>query len=177
MTVTYVLKKETFGLPAGHELGFDEIRISNAEPRALKAAGLLAGTDRIRQDAGKMQAGTESAQAGPQSLQAGTASAQTGTADGQTGAAGARTAADPQTTAMAAPAVTETDRFLIIEGEGFTYKLDSLSGLFTSLKVHDRELLDRPIDFNLWRAPTDNDVPGVYGSWSAWITQGRGLMK
>ena len=161
LTVTYVLKKETFGLPAGHELGFDEIRISNAEPRALKAAGLLAGTDRIRQDAGKMQAGAESTQAGPQSRQAGAASAQTGTADGQTGAAGARTAADPQTTAMAAPAVTETDRFLIIEGEGFTYKLDSLSGLFTSLKVHDRELLDRPIDFNLWRAPTDNDVPGV----------------
>ena len=63
--------------------------------------------------------------------------------------------------AAAAPAVTEAGRFLIIEGQGFTYQLDTLSGLFTSLKVHDREMLDRPIDFNLWRAPTDNDVPGV----------------
>ncbi len=120
LTVTYVLKKESFGLPAGHELGFDEIRIPTAEPRALKAAGLLAGTDRVRPDA-----------------------------------------ADPLTAAQTAPMVTESGRFLVIEGDGFTYQLDTLSGLFTSLKVHDRELLDRPIDFNLWRAPTDNDVPGI----------------
>ena len=119
LTVTYVLKKEAFGLPAGHELGFDEIRIPTAEPRALKAAGLLAGTDRVRPDADKMDAG----------------------------AAGAQAAADPQ---QISPG-----------GQGFTYQLDTLSGLFTSLKVHDRELLDRPIDFNVWRAPTDNDVHGV----------------
>ncbi len=110
LTVTYVLKKENIGLPAGHELGFDEIRIPTAEPRALKAAGILT---------------------------------------------------DPQPAAPGTLAVTEKDRFLIIEGEGFTYQLDSLSGLFTSLRVHDRELLDRPADFNVWRAPTDNDVPGV----------------
>ena len=133
LTVTYVLKKEAFGLPAGHELGFDEIRIPTAEPRALKAAGLLAGTDRVRPDADKMDAG----------------------------AAGAQAAADPQQTSPGALTVTETERFLVIEGQGFTYQLDTLSGLFTSLKVHDRELLDRPIDFNVWRAPTDNDVPGV----------------
>ena len=136
LTVTYVLKKESFGLPAGHELGFDEIRIPTAEPRALKVAGLLAGTDRIRPESPEMKRGTA-------------------------GAAGAQAATDSQTAAAAAPAVTEAGRFLIIEGQGFTYQLDTLSGLFTSLKVHDREMLDRPIDFNLWRAPTDNDVPGV----------------
>ena len=133
LTVTYVLKKEAFGLPAGHELGFDEIRIPTAEPRALKAAGLLAGTDRVRPDADKMDAG----------------------------AAGAQAAADPQQISPGALTVTESERFLVIEGQDFTYRLDTLSGLFTSLKLHDRELLDRPIDFNVWRAPTDNDVHGV----------------
>ena len=133
LTVTYVLKKEAFGLPAGHELGFDEIRIPTAEPRALKAAGLLAGTDRSRQDDAEMKAG----------------------------AAGAQTAADSRPAAQGALTVTETERCLVIEGEGFTYRLNTLSGLFTSLKVHDRELLDRPVDFNVWRAPTDNDAPGA----------------
>ena len=66
-----------------------------------------------------------------------------------------------QTASTAVPTVTETERSLIIEGQGFTYQLDTLSGLFTSIKVQGRELLDRPIDFNLWRAPTDNDIPGV----------------
>ena len=33
--------------------------------------------------------------------------------------------------------------------------------MFTSLKVRGKELLDRPADFNLWRAPTDNDAPGA----------------
>ncbi len=136
LTVTYVLKKEAFGLPAGHELGFDEIRIPTAEPRALKAAGLLAGTDRNRQDSSEIKRGTA-------------------------GAAGAPAAEDSQTAVPEAPKVMEAGRFLIIEGQDFTYQLDTLSGLFTSLKVHDKEMLDRPIDFNLWRAPTDNDVPGV----------------
>ena len=121
LMITYVLKTESFGLPAGHELGFDEIRIPTAEPRALRAAELLAGTDRVPGDALK-----EAGRMMPDAFN-----------------------------------VTETERVLTIEGNGFTYQLDVLSGLFISLKIHDREMLDRPIDFNVWRAPTDNDVPGV----------------
>ncbi len=139
LTVTYVLKNEAFGLPAGHELGFDEIRIPTAEPRALKAAMLLAGAGRNRPDSYVIKEETT----------------------GIAGTAGAQTAADMQTASTAVPTVTETERSLIIEGQGFTYQLDTLSGLFTSIKVQGRELLDRPIDFNLWRAPTDNDIPGV----------------
>ena len=55
--------------------------------------------------------------------------------------------------------VREDGRFLVFEGENFTYRLNTLSGLFTSLRLGDQEMLDRPLDFNLWRAPTDNDVP------------------
>lgn len=55
--------------------------------------------------------------------------------------------------------VREDGRYLIFEGRHFTYKLDTLTGLFVSLKAGSREILDRPMDFNLWRAPTDNDAP------------------
>ena len=48
---------------------------------------------------------------------------------------------------------------LVFEGDRFVYRLSTLTGLFTSLSVGGRELLDRPMDFNLWRAPTDNDMP------------------
>ena len=59
----------------------------------------------------------------------------------------------------APPLVTENGADLMITGKGFAYTLDTLSGRFTSLKRNDREMLRQPIDFNLWRAPTDNDVP------------------
>jgi beta-galactosidase len=57
--------------------------------------------------------------------------------------------------------VLEEGNLLVFEGGNFTYKLDTLSGLFVSLKAGSREMLDRPLDFNLWRAPTDNDIPAA----------------
>ena len=57
--------------------------------------------------------------------------------------------------------VRKDDTLLIFEGENFTYTLDTLSGLFISLRLGTCEMLNRPVDFNLWRAPTDNDVPIV----------------
>ncbi len=105
LKVTYVLKEESASLPAGHDLGFDEIRIPNRKGLARKAAALL----------------------------------EERTGDG-------------------AVIIREEGHFLILEGERFTYRLDTLSGLFTSLRAGSMELLDRPMDFNLWRAPTDNDA-------------------
>ncbi len=68
--------------------------------------------------------------------------------------------------------VREDDRFLTLEGANFVYQMDKLSGLFTSLQFEGKDLLERPssshpglpdkaympMDFNLWRAPTDNDA-------------------
>ena len=54
--------------------------------------------------------------------------------------------------------VCEEGHFLVLEGEAFTYRLDTLTGLFTSLRAGETEFLDRPMEFNLWRAPTDNDA-------------------
>ena len=129
LKVTYVLKEATATLPAGHDLGFDEIFIPTRESIAHKAAALLE-----------------------------------------------EKRADDDIT------VREEGKYLILEGRNFTYCMDTLSGLFTSLQFEDTELLERPdgtgcfdpsyspeianrpecymrpMDFNLWRAPTDNDA-------------------
>ena len=55
--------------------------------------------------------------------------------------------------------VREEGTDLCILGKCFAYRLDTLSGRFTSWKTNGREVLKRPLDFNLWRAPTDNDRP------------------
>ena len=106
LTINYFLIKEWCCLPAGLELGFDEIRIPTTEPRTLKAANLLAPLN-------------------------------------------------SKTTMN----VREKGDLLIFEGEDFSYELDTLSGLFVSFKQGENEILNQPVDFNLWRAPTDNDAP------------------
>ena len=55
--------------------------------------------------------------------------------------------------------VTETDSYLTI-GIGSPkclYIFNKQSGVFESLQKEDKELLERPMEFNIWRAPTDND--------------------
>ena len=105
LTVSYALAKPLGILPAGHALGFDEIRLHTADERNHKVSELFACS------------GNET------------------------------------------PQVTETGTDLVIEGADFAYTLDTLSGHFTSLTVKGREFLKKPADFNLYRAPTDNDRP------------------
>ena len=105
LKVSYVLKEKDAALPAGHDLGFDEIPVPARRNIVRKAAAVL-----------------------------------------------------EQRKAEGAISIREEGRFLLLEGQGFVYRMDTLSGLFVSLRVGDRELLDRPLDFNLWRAPTDNDA-------------------
>ncbi len=54
--------------------------------------------------------------------------------------------------------VAETDGRIILRGNGFTYVYSRKNGLFESLRYAGREYLDRPMELNLWRAPTDNDM-------------------
>ena len=53
--------------------------------------------------------------------------------------------------------VSETDRFLSIRSDTFFYVYNKLSGLFEQLSVDGEELLENPMELNIWRAPTDND--------------------
>lgn len=54
--------------------------------------------------------------------------------------------------------VAETDGGVVLKGSGFTYVYSRKTGLFQSIRYGGREYLDTPMELNLWRAPTDNDM-------------------
>ncbi|MCM1246428.1 MAG: DUF4981 domain-containing protein [Roseburia sp.] len=53
--------------------------------------------------------------------------------------------------------VTETEPSLLLQGEHFSYVFDKRTGLFQQMTFQDTELLDSPMNLNIWRTPTDND--------------------
>ncbi|WP_410768548.1 glycoside hydrolase family 2 TIM barrel-domain containing protein [Fontibacillus sp. BL9] len=53
--------------------------------------------------------------------------------------------------------ITEEDDLLTIEGFDFRHVFDLYRGSFTSITKHGVEMVDKPLGFNIWRAPTDND--------------------
>ena len=59
--------------------------------------------------------------------------------------------------ATAAVQVEDGVRYLEIRGEGFAYRFDKFTGLFSAMEYGGQTLLDKPMNVNIWRAPTDND--------------------
>lgn len=53
--------------------------------------------------------------------------------------------------------VLEVDRQLIIEGFDFRHTFDLYGGTFVQISKHGVEMIEAPAQFNIWRAPTDND--------------------
>ena len=53
--------------------------------------------------------------------------------------------------------LTEDDRYLVLRAKDFVYRYDKFTGLFSQMTFHGAELLTKPMDLNIWRAPTDND--------------------
>ncbi len=53
--------------------------------------------------------------------------------------------------------VTESDRYIEIHADGFFYRYNKLTGQFDVMNHQNRILLERPMEYNIWRAPTDND--------------------
>jgi len=53
--------------------------------------------------------------------------------------------------------VEENDRDISLRGENFRYVFDKSSGCFRILNYDQLHLLQKPMAFNIWRAPTDND--------------------
>lgn len=57
--------------------------------------------------------------------------------------------------------ITEWEHTFLIEGENergtYRYTFSKKSGTFSSIVKNRREYLTRPMEFNIWRAPTDND--------------------
>lgn len=52
----------------------------------------------------------------------------------------------------------------VLTGSGFRYVYNKLTGIFDSLEVNGKELIVRPMEWNIMRAPTDNDR-NVKNSW------------
>lgn len=70
-------------------------------------------------------------------------------------------------------AVHETDHVVVIGGRSskgeFEYTFDKKLGTFKWMKINKKQLLDAPIEYNISRAPTDNDrgFGQVYANWKA----------
>ncbi len=100
----YRLKKELPLLNVGHELGFDEVLLENADSRYTPSVNLLSSK-----------------------------------ANGDI-------------------KISETDSSLSLKGTDFTYVISKKTGLFEKLSFAGTELLNKPMQLNIWRAPTDNDM-------------------
>ena len=53
--------------------------------------------------------------------------------------------------------VTEDRRLIQISTPDFSYEFDKVTGMFTQMVYKNQNLLEKPMEFNIWRAPTDND--------------------
>ena len=54
--------------------------------------------------------------------------------------------------------MSEDDTQIHIKGREFAYTIDRRTALFTEMKFAGREYLNHPMELNIWRAPTDNDM-------------------
>ncbi len=124
LKVNWLLKEEWGVLPAGKELGFDEVEL------APDGGCVYAGQLLERPYCGCANPSAE---------------------EKDTGVCGGADDAD------AGLCVEENDRDIVVESESFSYTYNKLTGLFDRMVYHNRNLLEHPMEFNLWRAPTDND--------------------
>lgn len=54
--------------------------------------------------------------------------------------------------------VWENDTEITVKGREFVYIMDKRTALFTQIRFAGREYLNHPMELNIWRAPTDNDM-------------------
>lgn len=55
-------------------------------------------------------------------------------------------------------AVKENDKQIVLQAKDFTYVLDRRTGLFENMQFAGRNYINHPMELNIWRAPTDNDM-------------------
>ncbi len=160
LKVNWILKEAQGVLPAGKELGFDEVELSEAGALCGTAEKLLekplAGKSAPAENPGRDDDGASAAKSDRCS---GGASEGDWSREDSFGTL----EADGVSSALA---VAEEDRKLVIETPTFRYVYNKFTGLFASMTVQNRELLQRPMEYNLWRAPTDNDR-NIRHTWQA----------
>ena len=55
-------------------------------------------------------------------------------------------------------AVKENNKQIVLQAKDFTYVLDKRTGLFENMQFAGRSYINHPMELNIWRAPTDNDM-------------------
>lgn len=53
--------------------------------------------------------------------------------------------------------VNETTKYIIISSHDFKYTYNKFTGLWDKMVYKNTNVLDKPMEYNVWRAPTDND--------------------
>lgn len=53
--------------------------------------------------------------------------------------------------------IREDDRSLCISTELFSYTYQKQKGIFEAMSFGNSDVIERPMEYNIWRAPTDND--------------------
>lgn len=53
--------------------------------------------------------------------------------------------------------VEEDDCFVVISASEFCYTYDKFTGVFSKITHKNKSYLEQPMEYNIWRAPTDND--------------------
>jgi beta-galactosidase len=53
--------------------------------------------------------------------------------------------------------ISEDDRRITVSGRSFRYVFDRAAGTFESISAGGIPFLQKPMQYNIWRAPTDND--------------------
>ena len=133
LKISYYQKEATELLPAGFLLGFEEVPVETAQKQNQKVAALYAGEDERTRAAGSIEK-TETEEAGT-----------------------AEPAAEEEQTGTAGFEICEDDCTVTISTPKFRCVYDRLTGLFKEMVYENISLLERPMEFNIWRAPTDND--------------------
>ncbi|HID22293.1 MAG TPA: DUF4981 domain-containing protein, partial [Planctomycetaceae bacterium] len=65
--------------------------------------------------------------------------------------------------------VSDKGATLIVSGQNFSVQFDKKSGILSSLRFHETELIEKGPTPNFWRAPTDNDFGnGMPGRCAVW---------
>lgn len=60
--------------------------------------------------------------------------------------------------------VKESDRHITVTGEKFAYTYNKLTGIFDNMVYDNNVILEKPMNYNIWRAPADNDG-NIRGKW------------
>lgn len=69
--------------------------------------------------------------------------------------------------------LVENDSTIQIMGTGFTYQFSKKSGELFSMRIQDKEMLQSPIQMNVWRAPLANELD----DWTIWSENRNGWKR